>query len=81
MPRSTGHSRLPSSPAWVFPVWRPGRTLNQPNRRVRTRTHGGVTGKAREGSPMSILDRKSWEVPADGKDRAGSSTRWRTGVR
>ena len=25
------------------------------NRRVRTRTHGGVTGKAREGLPMSIL--------------------------
>ena len=28
--------------------------LNQPNRRVRTRTHGGVTGKAREGLPMSM---------------------------
>lgn len=28
--------------------------LNQPNRRVRTRSHGGVTGKAREGIPMSI---------------------------
>lgn len=25
-----------------------------PNRRVRTRTHGGATGKAREGLPMSI---------------------------
>jgi hypothetical protein len=24
------------------------------NRRVRTRTHGGVTGAAREGLPMSI---------------------------
>jgi hypothetical protein len=31
-------------------------TLNQPNRRVRTRTHGGVTGKAREGLPISIND-------------------------
>ena len=25
-------------------LWRPGRLLNQPNRRVRTRTHGGVGG-------------------------------------
>ena len=30
------------------------RPLNQPNRRVRTRTHGGVTGTAREGLPMSM---------------------------
>ncbi len=29
--------------------------LNRPNRRIRTRTYGGVTGKAREGLPMSIL--------------------------
>ena len=29
--------------------------LNPPNRRVRTRTPGGVTGKARKGLPMSIL--------------------------
>ena len=28
--------------------------LNRPNRRVRARMHGGVTGKAREGLPMSI---------------------------
>ena len=28
--------------------------LNPPNRRVRTRTHGGVTGKAGDGLPMSI---------------------------
>ncbi len=27
------------------------------NRRVRTRTHGGVTGTAREGVPMSIYTR------------------------
>ena len=27
------------------------------NRRVRTRTHGGVTGKTREGLPMSIPGR------------------------
>ena len=27
---------------------------NSPNRYVRTRTHGGVTGKAREGLPTSI---------------------------
>ncbi len=30
------------------------RPLNPPTRRVRTRTHGGVTGKACEGLPMSI---------------------------
>ena len=35
------------SPLWVRPH-------NSPNRRVRTRTHGGVTGKAREGLPMSM---------------------------
>src|ERR1700722_11388633 len=29
--------------------------LIPPNRRVRTRTHGGVTGKACESLPMSIL--------------------------
>ena len=29
-------------------------TAELDNRRVRTRTHGGVTGKAREGLPMSI---------------------------
>ena len=29
--------------------------LTLPNRRVRTRTHGGVTGKAREGLPMSSM--------------------------
>ena len=31
-----------------------GRHLNPPNRRVRTRTHGGVTGKAGDRLPMSI---------------------------
>ena len=28
--------------------------FNRPNRRVRTRTHGGVTGKAGDRLPMSI---------------------------
>ena len=32
------------------------------NRRVRTRTHGGVTGKAREGLPMSISSSSMIEV-------------------
>ena len=32
---------------------------NPPNRRVRTRTHGGVTGKACEGLPMLISEGKS----------------------
>jgi len=33
----------------------PKLTLNRPNRRVRTRTHGGVTGTAGDRLPMSIL--------------------------
>ena len=39
---------------------------NQPNRRVRTRMHGGVTGKAREGLPMSIstLHAAHWHGPS-----------------
>jgi hypothetical protein len=28
--------------------------LNSPNRRIRTRTYGGVTGKAGDSLPMSI---------------------------
>jgi RNA-directed DNA polymerase len=36
-----------------LPNW-PLDPLNQPNRRVRTRTHGGVTGKAGDSLPMSI---------------------------
>ena len=35
---------------------------NQPNRRVRTRTHGGVTGTACEGLPMSISDRQALDI-------------------
>ena len=31
-----------------------GNTLNQPNRRMQPSMSGGVTGKAREGLPMSI---------------------------
>jgi hypothetical protein len=30
-------------------------SLNQPNRRVRTRTHGGVGGEEPRGSPLSRL--------------------------
>ena len=48
--------------------WLPDRLLNQPNRRVRTRTHGGVTGKAREGSPMSIPRRDSNTKPSAPED-------------
>jgi hypothetical protein len=33
------------------------RRLILPNRRVRTRTHGGVTGKASDRLPMSIAGR------------------------
>ena len=36
----------------VFPRW--SVSLNSPNRRVRTRMHGGVTGKAGDSLPMSI---------------------------
>ncbi len=41
--------------------------LNRPNRRIRTRTYGGVTGKTREGLPMSI----SHDAPS-GEGRAAS---------
>ena len=40
-------------------------SLNQPNRRVRTRTHGGMTGKAREVLPMLIIgsfEHGYWEM-------------------
>ena len=37
--------------------------LTQPNRRVRTRTHGGVTGTAREGLPMSIANERRHALP------------------
>ena len=32
-----------------------GQSLNPPNRRIRTRTYGGVTGKAGDRLPMSIF--------------------------
>jgi hypothetical protein len=32
----------------------PGKPVDPPNPRVRTRTHGRVTGKAREGLPLPI---------------------------
>jgi hypothetical protein len=38
-----------------LPALAAGRQLNPPNRRVRTRTHGGVTGTAGDRFPMSIL--------------------------
>ena len=57
-----GYTRLSSSRCQtststrsVFRRWRHGGSLNQPNRRVRTRTHGAVTGKAGDRLPMSIL--------------------------
>jgi hypothetical protein len=35
----------------AFHLWRPPQTLNLPNRRVRTRMHGGVGGGSCEASP------------------------------
>ena len=43
---------------------------NPPNRRVRTRTHGGVTGKACEGLPMSISEGKEREEAVMARIRA-----------
>ena len=43
--------------------------FDQPNRRVRTRTHGGVTGTAREGLPMSIVS------PPPHRERISSAAR------
>ena len=46
------HQRpMPTSGRLAYRLWLSDQLLNQPNRRVRTRTHGGVTGKARERSP------------------------------
>ena len=53
-PRSPLRSRTTSSarPSASLPS-RPPRPHNQPNRRVRTRTHGGVGGEGPRGSPLS----------------------------
>jgi len=48
-----------------LPSLAPARQINQPNRRVRTRTHGGVTGTAREGLPLSMID----HVPQNGFEK------------
>jgi hypothetical protein len=40
-----------SSVRLAFHLWRLPQTLNLPNRRVRTRTHGGVGGGSCEASP------------------------------
>jgi hypothetical protein len=42
---------MPSSVRLAFHYWRQPQTLNQPNRRVRTRTHGGVGGGSCKASP------------------------------
>jgi len=54
---SASRCQTPTSTRSVFRHWRHGGSLNQPNRRVRTRTHGGVTGKAGDRLPMSIISR------------------------
>ncbi len=46
-------SQKPSSMRWGCPGCSLGSTLNQPNRRVRTRMHGGVGGREPRGSPLS----------------------------
>jgi hypothetical protein len=45
---------MPTSKASVYLPWYHDNST-QMNRRVRTRTHGGVAGKAREGLPMPII--------------------------
>ena len=50
-PRSPSPCRTPSSPRSAsLPSWRT-RPLNPPNRRIRTRTYGGVGGGGREAPP------------------------------
>jgi hypothetical protein len=45
----------PTLRRWDYPNSPFEATLNQPNRRVRTRTHGGVGGAEPRGSPLSRL--------------------------
>jgi RNA-directed DNA polymerase len=51
-----------------------GRSLNPPNRRIRTRTYGGVTGKAGDSLPMSNVCRNAAQ-PVGGI--ASASSLWR----
>ena len=57
----TLHAALPNSYFDSLGLHRLSRGLDRStrsNRRVRTRMHGGVTGTAREGLPMSISHRR-----------------------
>ena len=66
------HPASPSSIAWDFlhcAVHTRGLIL--PNRRVRTRTHGGVTGKANDRLPMSITTSLVWRWPISWRARLG----------
>src|SRR4029453_10687161 len=49
--------RTPSSTRLASQTAAPRRVHDQPNRRVRTRTHGGVGGDEPQGSPLSQLRR------------------------
>src|SRR5215472_10095693 len=48
---------MPSSVRLAFHPWSRPQTLNLPNRRVRTRTHGGVGGGSCEASPYPDMAR------------------------
>jgi hypothetical protein len=51
--RSVMPCQMPASPRWDYQNSPFAATLNQPNRRVRTRTHGGVGGVEPRDSPLS----------------------------
>src|SRR5947207_12659185 len=54
-PLSALYFPMPISSRWDFHPWSFGYKLNPPNRRMRTRMYGGVTGTVGDHLPMSIL--------------------------
>src|SRR5208337_5347017 len=53
---------------------RPPRPHNQPNRRVRTRMHGGVGGEGPRGFPLSLFSPSLRDGGADGRLEVGEGT-------
>ncbi len=51
--RSPSPCQMPSSPRLASQPWQPNVSPSSPNRRIRTRTYGGVGGAEPRGSPLS----------------------------
>src|SRR5262245_58129425 len=78
-PRSPSACRTPSSPRSALQHWRLKVLLNLPNRRIRTRTYGGVGGAEPRGSPLSRFSARidatvlSVEIFAIAANRSGAA--------